>query len=152
MTANITPLRRWFRFRLRTLFVVLTVFCLWIGWEFDSVRKRAYVLREATAGGGKAFSKPAWCQFTAPAPTQIVEFPVWRKWRTWFGDQALGMLVLSNTTTDSEFERARRAFPEADICVGEVYGTIQLAAGPEWPDEFARRRASLVKSFQATRR
>ncbi len=32
--------RRWFRFSLRTLFVVVTVFGVWLGWEIKYVRDR----------------------------------------------------------------------------------------------------------------
>lgn len=35
-----TPHRRWFRFGLRTMFVVLTVFSLWLGWQAKIVRDR----------------------------------------------------------------------------------------------------------------
>ena len=32
--------RRWFRFSLRTMFVLLTLFCIWLGWNVDLVRTR----------------------------------------------------------------------------------------------------------------
>ena len=36
--------RRWPRFSLRTLFVVVTVFCVWLGWNLPIVRQREQVL------------------------------------------------------------------------------------------------------------
>ena len=37
---NTAPTRRWFRFSLRTLFVVMTVFGCWLGWNLRQVRQR----------------------------------------------------------------------------------------------------------------
>ena len=41
MTA---PNRRWFRFSLRTLFVVVTVFGIWLGYELNWIRQRHEML------------------------------------------------------------------------------------------------------------
>jgi len=35
------PKRRWFRFSLRTLFVVVTVIACWLGWSLNWMRDRA---------------------------------------------------------------------------------------------------------------
>src|ERR1700730_10216719 len=40
-----TPPPRRFQFRLRTLLIVVTAFCLWCGYEMRIVRQRAEVLR-----------------------------------------------------------------------------------------------------------
>ncbi len=32
------PKHRWFRFSLRTLFVLITALALWLGWEMKSIR------------------------------------------------------------------------------------------------------------------
>jgi hypothetical protein len=34
------PKRRWFAYSLRTLFVVVTVFGCWLGWNINIVRQR----------------------------------------------------------------------------------------------------------------
>ncbi len=49
------PIRLWFRFRLRTLFVVLTVFGVWLGWQVTTVRDRAAVRRELVSHGARVF-------------------------------------------------------------------------------------------------
>jgi hypothetical protein len=38
------PKRRWFQFSLRTQFVLLTVFAVWLGWNLHIVRQREHVL------------------------------------------------------------------------------------------------------------
>jgi hypothetical protein len=40
MTA---PNRRWFQWSLRTLFVVVTVFGCWLGYEFNWIRQRLLI-------------------------------------------------------------------------------------------------------------
>ena len=34
------PKRRWFRFSLRTLFVLVTIACIWLGYSFNWIRQR----------------------------------------------------------------------------------------------------------------
>jgi hypothetical protein len=43
MTA---PKRRWFSYSLRTLFALVTVFGVWLGWNLHQVRERGRVLAE----------------------------------------------------------------------------------------------------------
>ena len=45
-----TPRRRYFRFELRTMFVVLTVFTLWLGWQAKIVRDRKEAIVKLRAG------------------------------------------------------------------------------------------------------
>jgi hypothetical protein len=40
------PSRRWLRFNLRTMFVLLTAVTLWLGWELSIVRQRRLALAE----------------------------------------------------------------------------------------------------------
>ena len=47
--------RRWFRFSLRTMFVVVTALCCWLGWESSVVRKRQQALQELQADGAFQF-------------------------------------------------------------------------------------------------
>jgi hypothetical protein len=41
--------RRWFQFRLRTLFVLTTLVALWLAWELSFIRERQAWLRENPA-------------------------------------------------------------------------------------------------------
>src|SRR5713101_1137558 len=40
MPATAKPRRRWFRFSLRTLFVLLTLFCVWLGVQVKWIQDR----------------------------------------------------------------------------------------------------------------
>jgi hypothetical protein len=64
MTPN--PKRRWFRFAfsLRTLFVVVTVICCWLGYELNWIRQR----HEALAKCGFTIELPGASQEFLTAP------------------------------------------------------------------------------------
>jgi hypothetical protein len=55
-TANMTtsPNRRWFRYSLRTLFIVVTIFGIWFGWNLKTVRERKAVLVALRAACGSS--------------------------------------------------------------------------------------------------
>jgi hypothetical protein len=40
--------RRWFQFSLGTLFLLVTVFAVWLGWELHQIRERDRMLRSTT--------------------------------------------------------------------------------------------------------
>src|SRR5688572_26854602 len=46
------PRLRWFRFGLRTLFVVVTLLCCYLAWETSVVRQRKAALQELRSKGG----------------------------------------------------------------------------------------------------
>jgi hypothetical protein len=50
------PKRRWFQFSLRTLFVVVTVLCVWLAWNINTVGTRAAARARIEADGGQFFS------------------------------------------------------------------------------------------------
>jgi hypothetical protein len=110
MTA---PPRRWFRFSLRTTFVVLTIFgggLGWIGWQTSIVQERASVREWLRVRRGAARDHL----------DQIRQDPTVRQWdpplvRQWFGDYALAGILLPPDCTDIEAERVKAAFSEASI-------------------------------------
>ena len=105
--------RRRFRFSLRTLLVVVTVVCVWLGLEFRFVRER-----EAWIRVNKALVRPAEPtpvgstvgEFIYSRPTNS-HFPFWRRW---FGDSPVPSIVFPMGRTD--YETAKRLFPEATLC------------------------------------
>ena len=52
MKTSDYPRRRWFRYSLRTLFVVLTVFCVWLGVQVKWIRDRREAREWIEAQGG----------------------------------------------------------------------------------------------------
>jgi hypothetical protein len=48
------PKRRWFRYSLRTFLVIVTLICVWLGWEFSSARKQKHAVEAIRAIGGTA--------------------------------------------------------------------------------------------------
>ncbi|HEV3023590.1 MAG TPA: hypothetical protein VGX76_14045, partial [Pirellulales bacterium] len=61
--ALLTPKRRWFQFRLRTLFVhvvVSAVPCTWLAWKMESKRRERAILSEIERLGGDPVYEWAW--------------------------------------------------------------------------------------------
>jgi hypothetical protein len=96
--------RRWFRFRLRTMFVIVTlVSCgaAWFGGEMRFVRERRQL-------GEAIMAKQGYFYFDAN--TEIPEVPWWRKW---LGDYSVDQIRVP-FAHDAEFRsEAKRLFPEA---------------------------------------
>ncbi len=92
-----TPHRRRFRFGLRTMFVVLTAFSLWLGWQAKIVRDR----RDALEGQRWDF---------AFADRDDFRIPVWRQW---LGDRAVRSIHIDANDDTPQFLLLRRQFPEA---------------------------------------
>jgi hypothetical protein len=47
------PPRRWFRYSLRTMFVLVTLLCCWLGYELNQVRNHKLIAAKITAAGGE---------------------------------------------------------------------------------------------------
>ena len=115
---------RWFRFSLRTTFVLVTIFGVWLGWNLKIVRERKAVVAEinrvvtyrddlaipietkgfpfVTDGrGGHVINLP-----TNMSPT-----------RRMLGDVPCPVLYMSSTHDPEWFSRAEAAFPEAVLVV-----------------------------------
>ena len=53
MFAALTPKRRWLRFSLRSLLVVIAVLCIWLGMEVNRVREQKQAVEMITRLGGR---------------------------------------------------------------------------------------------------
>ena len=102
MTA---PKRRWFRFSLRTMFVVVTVLCVWLGYQLNWIRQRRdFYVRY----NGRFTTEP----FNGSAPGVL-----WLFGET--GWPHMGLKVQStdmDSLTEADWQlvrRARQLFPEA---------------------------------------
>lgn len=96
------PPRRWFRFTLRTMFVVLTAFSLWLGYEANWMRqRRAYLSIAEVYDLSETFGKTAADRPRAPGLLWL------------FGEQGVKYLVVMRRSP-ADFSRAAKLFPEAD--------------------------------------
>jgi hypothetical protein len=103
------PNRRWFRYSLRTLFIVVTLFACWLGWNLNKVRQREQVLRQKniTSAGMDWATKQ-------PRQTPPQHFPF--SWRL-LGEQPLHILGVHGGLSPDELKRLQALFPEAEIHV-----------------------------------
>jgi hypothetical protein len=107
------PGRRRLQFSLGTLFVFVTVFAVWLGWELKFIRERNSFLallddcRTAEIEAARGRFVFSWIL------TPAYEDPVIPVWRRWLGDQAQGVIILPGNTTDAHLQTARELFPEA---------------------------------------
>ena len=115
MTAP--PKRRWFSFSLRTMFVVVTVFGVWLGWQLKIVRDRKALLAEISHEqhtleemeadpSGNGGSNAHWA-----ADFPFARIPLYRRL---LGDKSYPHLVLE-ATSPQLLERIENAFPEATL-------------------------------------
>lgn len=125
------PPRRWFKFSLRTLFVVITLFAVWLGWEMKFIRARQAMHRW--------FEDNNWCceattdmwdagielHATSYSYSDIqnrvaVAIPFWRRW---LGDDRYEYILYPRDAQTDDIELAKRLFPEADISEFMICGT-----------------------------
>jgi len=110
-----TPLnRRRFRFSLRTLFIVMTVVCVWLGWNLNIVRER----KLARA----AIERERWELINGGETSWI---------RSALGDQRIERIV-RRYPPSQDLSLARACFPEARVMewegpCGTVLGTVEEA-------------------------
>ncbi len=96
----ITANRRWLRFSLRTLFVVVTLLGVWLGYYVNWHAQRNAVLRldDVTLGTLVLHDEP----LPLPWPLEML------------GASSVNQgIFLPNGTTDEELHRVRRLFPES---------------------------------------
>jgi hypothetical protein len=131
------PKRRWFSYSLRTLFVVVTVFACWLGYQLNWIRERHALLSRPHAvsyvSGVDGLSPDQ-----VPAPLSLRAFGERGCWLLYltFVDDERGSNCDSNEPEERsrllnpnellEIERARRLFPEASVVAGGVFGTDEV--------------------------
>ena len=103
MTDAIQPAanrRRWFRFSMRTLFVLVTIIGVvagWVAYQLSWIRqRRAFTYTHRTFAGYAP--RP-----NAPWPLRL------------FGEEGFLFVFAQKSTAHTEMERARRLFPESKV-------------------------------------
>ncbi len=109
------PKRRWFAFSLRILFVVVTVFACWLGYEWNWIRQRHEILARCLS------ASRSWND--SDPPTRAPHF-LWLFGEAGYAD--IFLLFESDSQrelTAAEHDEVRRAsefFPEAQRILGIV--------------------------------
>jgi hypothetical protein len=88
--------RRWFRFSLRTMFVLVTVVCVWLGYQLNWIRQRREVLNSGEFLGFQEVDRES-------RPPSLL-------WL--FGERGYSALACSKNVDKEAIERL---FPESTI-------------------------------------
>ncbi len=111
--------RRWYRWSLRTLFAVVTVFAVWLGWHMKIVHQRrayldglksrglSYELVSESESAYRDVGSDYMSYYELPGPVSI---PFWRRW---LGDDAAIRISVGDVATEAD--EARRLFPEVGV-------------------------------------
>ncbi len=123
-----TPIapRRWFQFGLRTMFLAVTVFAVWLGWELTVVRERQTLRRFVEMDDGMVMAR------NPVDPNSVCAIP-W--WRTMLGDESAALIVLGRSKGFDE-AKIRAAFPEVELVLPHALpsdeGAIANPAASPW--------------------
>jgi hypothetical protein len=103
--------RRWFRFGLRTLFIVVTVLCCYLAWETSVVRQRQAVLKELRAKGRVQIVTAQRAQLSLPN-SRVAQVSLVRRL---LRDEAIQGIWFGwyPAAPQEERERLAKVFPEA---------------------------------------
>ncbi len=147
-----TPNRRW-TFTLRTLFVVVTVFGIWLGYEWNWIRQRRAFLKEVETQ--KARTPPSDFDYSS-GTGDVRVFGQQRSWAErhcrWtlrcFGEPEVVFLNAQfiadghtdpDSLRDAKFSEAHSLFPEAIISM-TVVGKKSAISGPSQTDHLESTR------------
>ncbi len=106
------PRRHWFRFSLRTMFVIVTILCIWFGWNLNKVRQRSTALTYLKQDGADvrlpADGWPMKPWHTVPLSLRLL------------GAEPVTRIVLpKGRYTYGDVTRVTELFPEAEIVVAD---------------------------------
>jgi hypothetical protein len=107
--------RRWFQFALGAMFVLVTVFAVWLGWNVKQVHQRR---AEYESWFGTDTIVTYWDHNRTSIPPRIQPIGVAIRVRL-FGDMAFEEITLPQPDA-AEIERVRALFPEARVNEGHV--------------------------------
>jgi hypothetical protein len=116
------PKRRWFRFSLRTLFVLVLMLALpmaWLSWQL-SIAHRLAMLKQIEVECGDSIlpfnsiarNNDVRAYYDPYLPKPAGKLP-W--YRTMFGDRLVPLLCLPPSTSGNELAKIKITFPEATV-------------------------------------
>jgi hypothetical protein len=113
------PRRRWLRFSVRTLLVAVTIFCVWLGWNYRIVAERKALIELVIASDGIVREQSesdnpfdAWEPPAPPPPVPLI--------REWMGDSGVAYFYNLDKLSKADIARLRVAFPESHL-IGTTY-------------------------------
>ena len=113
------------RFTLRFLFLAITIFAIWLGWQVSIVRHRKALLDAVVARTTEDYkplntvvrddhSEVILSDVRGGAPTFLIKHDIaW--YRKLLGDRAVPLLCLPGSMKNEEVAEYRVAFPESNI-------------------------------------
>ena len=106
------PRRRWFRYSLRTFFLVVTALAAFLGWQLHIVRERAALREWLAFRDALVMDHREDCWFDAS------DIPSWNEvpwYRRPFGDRPAAWIVLHSNVPPQLAASVRACFPEARV-------------------------------------
>jgi hypothetical protein len=108
------PKRRWFRWSLRTMFVVALLVACGFGYPLNWIRQRHALIEAPERTGVEAeygvAIVPMSLRATARVETNAAPWPL-----RWLGERGVSTLYVRDDMPDPEVARIRALFPEAEI-------------------------------------
>ena len=109
------PKRRWFRFGLRTLFVLVTIFGVgagWVAYQLNLIRQRHQFLDSVSVA---LVAENLWQASTiSQMSAKLTPKPI--SWvRRVLGDTGTGFIILPPRHDENQIDQANALFPEARI-------------------------------------
>src|SRR5690348_7256064 len=114
------PIRRWLRFSIRTLLVAVTIFCVWLGWQWRLVHERRTLRARILEQGGSVYGDELSLQYRADEVVRMnvngtdARVPPIPLLRRVIGDERV-LLISSGFKSEAELALVRGAFPEAQV-------------------------------------
>ena|GEM_PF-3510493 len=99
--------RRWYQFGLRTMFVAVTLFAIWLGWDLRTIRERKSVKQWIEANGGDCRTLPEMKGYPGGLPDESLS-----AWQRWLGGESIFYITLPRMTTEADCSRIKNAFAE----------------------------------------
>lgn len=114
--TQLSSQKRWFRYSLRSLFALVTIFALWLGWEVKFIHERQAIRAWLREGNGWEVTWEDYKNTPSPpgraAGDPTMQIPIWRKW---LGDEPIALLGFEPSATPADRARVKQLFPEAEI-------------------------------------